>query len=79
MKGLSSKAKKAKDYIDSLKESLWEPCEYEILQEFEASNSACIIYRFRKGSKSTLMSQAFECSNGRIEKIRLIFNERDLM
>ena len=72
------KSQKAKVYIDSLTESPWEACEYEILQEYGASNSACLIYKFRKGDKSTIMAQTFECSNGKIEKIRLIFNERDL-
>ncbi|WP_281559826.1 hypothetical protein [Thalassomonas sp. RHCl1] len=68
----------AKAYIESLKAAPWESCEYEIREEYENSNSACITYLFRKGRKCTLMSQQFWGTNGKINKVRLIFNAADI-
>ncbi len=66
------------DYIDALKASPPVDVSYEIVEEFGNENSVCIIYKFSKRSKSTLMAQTFWFSSGRINKIRLIFNPKEI-
>ncbi len=68
----------AEEYIDSLKESPWESCNYEIVEEYENADSVCITYIFKKEKKCALMSQLFWFSEGKISKIRLIFDATDI-
>ena len=68
----------AKQYVDLLKNDVWEKCDYEMVEQYENTNSICINYRFKKSGKSTLMSQLFWFSKGRISKIRLIFNAEEI-
>jgi len=73
-KGPFFQSETAKEYIESLKSSHWEKCRCAILEEYEDSDSACLIYLFQKGEKSTIMAQQFWCTKNTIHKIRLIFN-----
>ena len=68
----------AHDYIESLKSSPPIDVSYKIVEEFSSQNSVCIIYNFTKNGKSTLMSQTFWFADGRIKKIRLIFNPEEI-
>jgi len=68
----------AQEYIDSLLASPPVDSEYQIIQAYEDSQSACLVYKFFKENRETLMSQVFWVANGRIEKIRLVFNPQDI-
>lgn len=64
----------AKAYLDSLRESPPKDASYQIVSEYEDSDSACLIYRFTKPGIDTLMAQYFQVKDGKISKIRLIFD-----
>ena len=69
----------ARDYVESLINSPPIGCSYQILYTFESEKSVCLIYEYSKRGITTLMSQSFWMSEGKIFKIILIFNARDLM
>lgn len=62
------------DYLLSLQENPPAEVSYEIINEYENSHSACLIYQFNKPGIETLMAQYFEIRHNRIAKIRLIFD-----
>jgi hypothetical protein len=64
----------AESYVRSLVESPPSDMEIEIIDRFESRNSACVVYRFRKGSINTFMSQWFRVEDGKIKSIILIFD-----
>lgn len=64
----------ARAYIDALKSDPPESMSYRIIESYENENSACLIYEFIKPGISTLMSQIFTISNGKISDIKLIFD-----
>ncbi len=65
---------RADDYIASLEENPPEGVSYQIIQEYENDASCCIIYSFKKTGVDTVMAQLFEVNEGKIAKIRLIFD-----
>ncbi len=67
----------ADDYINSLKKDPPKGMKHEIIKSFEDKNSACVIYKFKKGNVSTPMAQLFETENGKLSKMVLIFNSKD--
>ena len=60
-------------YMQSL---LKEPsnASYELVYQFQTKDSVCFVYKFFKQELETLMSQTFECVEGKIQKIVLIFD-----
>jgi hypothetical protein len=66
----------AKSYLDALKADPPENVSYQLLAQFENHNSACLIYRFIKPGIETPMAQTFDIANGKISKIRLIFDTK---
>ncbi|MCG7868667.1 MAG: hypothetical protein AB2733_13400 [Candidatus Thiodiazotropha taylori] len=72
------KCSSASEYIASLKSSPPVDVGYEMVADFNNDTSVCLIYRFIKNGKSTLMAQTFWFVSGRINKIRLIFNPQEL-
>ena len=64
----------AKAYIDSLKLDPPENTSCKIIESFENENSACLVYEFTKPGVSTVMSQTFRVSNGKISRILLVFD-----
>ena len=65
------------EYIESLKSDPPRESEYKIIETYENENSACLVYHFSKPGISTIMSQIFEVTNGKISKIILIFDTAD--
>jgi len=63
-------------YLDALRAAPPDNARYEILERYEADNSACLIYRFWKPGVETLMAQTFEVRANKIAKIRLIFDTK---
>ena len=61
-------------YINSLKASPPDGCNYEIIDEFITEQSVCLIYNFIKGNKRTPMAQTFLIDSNLIKEIRLIFD-----
>lgn len=49
----------------------------QILAEFEKDQLACLIYEFRKDGIRTPMAQLFEIRDGKICRIKLIFDRAD--
>lgn len=64
----------ANAYIDSMLEAPPKEFSYEIIQEYQNQNSACVVYQFSKPGISTLMSQVFEVANDKITRIFLVFD-----
>lgn len=64
----------AEAYINSLKASPPNNCDFEIIEEYFNENSICLIYNFIKSDKQILMAQTFLIEAGLIKSIRLIFN-----
>ena len=62
------------EYIESLKLDPPAGLEYKIIEAYENEKSACLLYQFSKPGMSTMMSQMFEASNGKISKIILVFD-----
>ena len=62
------------EYIESLKLDPPVGLEYRIIEAYENEKSACLVYQFSKPGLSTIMSQIFEVSNGKISKIILVFD-----
>ncbi|PVV13012.1 MAG: hypothetical protein B6D77_04825 [gamma proteobacterium symbiont of Ctena orbiculata] len=67
-------SKNLKVYMDSLVNDPPDNCQYELVEEYDNGESACLVYHFTKAKKSTLMSQLFWSDGGKIIKIRLIFD-----
>ena len=64
----------ADGYLDSLKKDPPINMKYEIIYSFEKETRVCLIYRFSKKCISTIMTQVFEMSGHKIQKIILIFD-----
>jgi hypothetical protein len=64
----------AEEYINSLKSDPPVDLEYSIIQSYENTTSACLVYQFLKSGVSIPMAQQFDVSNGKIDKILLIFD-----
>lgn len=64
----------AKAYIESLKSDPPVNVSYQVVDSFENEESACLIYEFYKPGFSTVMSQAFKVTDGKIASILLIFD-----
>ncbi len=64
----------ADEYVDSLRGDSRAGLSYEMLDEFESGESACLVYRFSKPGVETTMAQVFETRGGRIARIRLVFD-----
>ncbi|MCW8930126.1 MAG: hypothetical protein OQL19_07825 [Gammaproteobacteria bacterium] len=67
----------ATEYIKSLKVDPPREVRYKIIETYENETSACLIYQFSKPGISTIMSQIFEVTNGKISRILLVFDTRD--
>lgn len=65
-----------KEYIRSLKKDPPKDFDYTIIRSFEDESSACLVYQFSKPGVSVPMAQLFECRNGKISSILLIFDTR---
>ncbi|KPK55898.1 MAG: hypothetical protein AMS22_02900 [Thiotrichales bacterium SG8_50] len=66
----------AQAYLESLRADPPQAARYEILNAFEDGNSACLIYRFSKPGVQALVAQTFEVRDGKIGRIRLIFDTK---
>ncbi len=64
----------AEAYIDSLKADPPVGFRYEIIRTFETESCACLVYEFSKPGVQVPMVSMFEASNGKINKIVLIFD-----
>lgn len=64
----------AKEYLDSLRENPPEDARYFIEKAYEDENSACLVYWFSKPGVDTRMAQTFEIEDGKIHKIKLVFD-----
>ena len=64
----------ASDYYESLLENPPKDVKYILEESFENENSVCLVYLFLKSGIKTRMVQTFEISNGKISKIRLVFD-----
>lgn len=62
------------DYFQSLQDDPPEGLSYEIINEFENVNCACLVYRFTRPGMETLMTQTFELKEGKIARMLLIFD-----
>lgn len=63
-------------YVGSLKNDPPESSIYEIIEWFENDHKINVFYQFSKDDINTLMSQYFECRDGKISKITLIFDSK---
>ena len=66
----------AKAYIESLKSSPPENVSFETEEIFENENSVCLVYQFLKPGVKTRMVQTFEINDGKISKIKLVFDSK---
>lgn len=66
----------AKDYLECLKVNPPSEAKYKMLQVYEGGDSVCLVYIFTKPGVETLMAQTFEVANGKIGRIRLIFDTK---
>ncbi|MCU7933218.1 MAG: nuclear transport factor 2 family protein [Candidatus Thiodiazotropha sp. (ex Codakia rugifera)] len=66
----------AEEYIESLIANPPKELGYKIIEAYENNTSACLVYQFSKPGISTIMSQIFEVSNGKISRILLVFDTR---
>ena len=64
----------AEAYLASLEADPPVGCSYEVLSTFETPSAVCLVYRFTKPGVSTTMAQVFEVADGKIRKIRLVFD-----
>ncbi len=63
-------------YFESLAKNPPKDVKYQILEVYEKETSACLIYQFSKPGVETTMVQTFEINDGKITKIKLIFDTR---
>lgn len=68
------KSSTVKEYLDSLRENPPMNASYKTEETFESENSVCLIYMFSKPGVKTRMAQTFEISDGKICKIKLVFD-----
>lgn len=64
----------ANDYVNSLRKDPPENFEYEVIKSYSDEFSACLVYRFSKPGVSTVMTQTFETTHGKISSILLVFD-----
>lgn len=64
----------ASDYLKSLNDNPPEDASYELIHQYEDKDTACVFYQFSKPGIDTLMAQYFEVKDGKISKIRLVFD-----
>ena len=64
----------ARAYVERLQADPPVGCTHEPLHTVQEEDKVNLIYLFRKGSLATPMSQLFECEQGRIKKILLVFD-----
>ncbi|MET0071233.1 MAG: nuclear transport factor 2 family protein [Candidatus Thiodiazotropha sp.] len=68
------KSSTAKEYLDSLNENPPEDVRYVLEKAYEDEDSACLVYWYSKPGVDTRMAQTFEIENGKIHKIKLVFD-----
>ena len=66
----------AKAYLEALKEDPPMNVNFEMEEVFENQNSACFVYQFSKPGVKTRMAQTFEVCDGKICKIKLVFDTK---
>lgn len=66
----------AKEYLDSLRKNPPEDVHYVLEKAYEGRDSVCLIYMFSKPGVKTRMAQNFEIANGKICRIRLVFDTK---
>ena len=64
----------ADEYIESLRGDSRQELSYEMLEEFESGDSACLVYTFSKPGVETTMAQVFKTRGGKIARITLVFD-----
>jgi hypothetical protein len=64
----------AKEYLDSLHANPPVDVHYIIEKAYQDENSACLVYQFIKPGVNTRMAQTFEIEDGKIHKIKLVFD-----
>jgi len=64
----------ADDYIESLKQDPPSGMDYRIIKSYTDIDSVCLIYEFTRQGVSTVMAQTFDIHEGKIARIRLIFD-----
>ena len=64
----------AGDFIESLKQDPPRDMDYRITKSFTDDNSVCLVYDFSKTGVTTPMVQLFDIDNGKIRRIRLVFD-----
>ncbi len=62
------------DYIQDLHASPPVGMSFDVVNQFESDDTACVVYTFRKETIETTMVQIFKTSDGLIVSIRLIFD-----
>ncbi len=68
------KSSTAIEYIDRLREDPPTDVHYVMEKIYEDENSVCLIYLFSKPGVQTRMAQTFEMADGKICKIKLVFD-----
>lgn len=64
----------AEDYIESLRQDPPGGMDYRIVKSFSDDSSVCLYYEFTKPGIRTPMVQLFDIENGKIRRIRLVFD-----
>lgn len=64
----------AEDYIESLKQDPPRDMDYRIIKSFADDKSVCLVYEFSKPGIKTNMVQLFDIDDGKIRRIRLVFD-----
>lgn len=65
-------------YIEAMKADPPSDFKCIMMHVFEKANIVCLVYRFKKGNKDTVMTQLFETEGHQIARIILIFNPNAL-
>lgn len=68
------KSATAKEYLNILRENPPKDVHYNLENVYEDENSVCLIYLFSKPGVETRMAQTFEITDGKICKIKLVFD-----
>lgn len=68
--------KSAQAYISLFEDNSQEEVIINILKVFENNEEICLIYRFKKGSINTTMSQTFRIKENKIFESQLIFDRK---
>ena len=72
--GPFQKSLSAKEYKDALRKNPPKDVHYILEKTYEDENSVCLIYMFSKPGVETRMVQTFEIADGKIQKIKLVFD-----